>query len=67
MAPKPLPVPRVKKVEKEKLDVNKTAEDIISKNIFILDVAPAAEIQSAAGENAVLNKRKKNVPFYNNS
>ncbi len=52
MAPKPLPVPRVKKVEKEKLDVNKTAEDIISKNIFILDVAPAAEIQSAAGENA---------------
>lgn len=41
MAPKPLPVPRIKKVEKDNLDVNKAAEDIIAKNIFLLDVTPA--------------------------
>ena len=41
MAPKPLPVPRIKKVEKDNLDVNKALEDIIAKNIFLLDVTPA--------------------------
>lgn len=41
MAPKPLPVPRIKKIEKDNLDVNKAAEDIIAKNIFLLDVTPA--------------------------
>ena len=41
MAPKPLPVPRIKKVEKDNLDVNKASEDIIAKNIFLLDVTPA--------------------------
>lgn len=41
MAPKPLPVPRIKKVEKDNLNVNKAAADIIAENIFLLDVAPA--------------------------
>lgn len=42
MTPKPLPVPRVKKVEKDKLDVNKAAEGIIAENIFVLDVTPVS-------------------------
>ena len=55
-APKPLPIPRVKKVEKEQIDYNKTASDIISKNIFMLDMTPQAQANSStggAGETAV--------------
>lgn len=54
MAPKPLPVPRIKKVEKDNLDVNKAAADIIAKNIFLLDVAPAP-VNSNAGAEAIEN------------
>lgn len=50
MAPKPLPVPRIKKVEKDNLDVNKAAADIIAKNIFLLDVTPAPIISNAGVE-----------------
>ncbi len=50
MAPKPLPVPRIKKVEKDNLDVNKTAEDIIAKNIFLLDVTPVPVAGNAGAE-----------------
>lgn len=50
MAPKPLPVPRIKKVEKDNLDVNKTAEDIIAKNIFLLDVTPVPVVGNAGAE-----------------
>lgn len=50
MAPKPLPVPRIKKVEKDNLDVNKTAEDIIVKNIFLLDVMPVPAANNAGAE-----------------
>lgn len=50
MAPKPLPVPRIKKVEKDNLDVNKTAEDIIAKNIFLLDVMPVPAANNAGAE-----------------
>lgn len=52
MAPKPLPVPRIKKVEKTNLDVNKAAADIIAKNIFLLDVTPAAVAVSSAADTA---------------
>lgn len=48
-APKPLPIPRVKKVEKEQIDYNKTASDIISKNIFMLDMTPQAQANSSTG------------------
>lgn len=48
MAPKPLPVPRIKKVEKDNLDVNKAEEDIIAKNIFLLDVTPAQVANTGA-------------------
>ena len=34
IAPKPLPVPRIKKVEKENINYDKAAEDIINKNIL---------------------------------
>lgn len=47
-SPKPLPIPRVKKVEKEQIDYNKTASDIISKNIFMLDMTPQAQANNAA-------------------
>lgn len=50
MTPKPLPVPRIKKVEKDNLDVNKAAADIIAKNIFLLDVTPAPIISNAGLE-----------------
>lgn len=47
-APKPLPVPRVKKVEKEQIDYNKTASDIIGKNIFMLDMTPQVQANNAS-------------------
>lgn len=51
MSPKPLPVPRIKKIEKGSFDVHKAAEDIIAKNIFILDTAPTAVANSAGSSN----------------
>lgn len=55
-SPKPLPVPRVKKVAKEQIDYNSAAANIINKNIFLLDTTPKAQnitgsSVEAAGEN----------------
>lgn len=48
-SPKPLPVPRVKKVEKEQIDYDKTALDIIGKNIFLLDTTPQVQAGNVNG------------------
>ncbi len=50
MAPKPLPVPRVKKVEKENINYDKAAEDIIGKNIFLLDNTPVLTAKNKSNE-----------------
>ncbi|MDE7314144.1 MAG: hypothetical protein K2N11_00390 [Mucispirillum sp.] len=66
MAPKPLPVPRIKKVEKDNLDVNRAAADIIAKNIFLLDVAPApvnSNADTEAIENGKLIVTKDGAPL----
>lgn len=56
-APKPLPVPRVKKVEQEQIDFEKVSSDVISKNIFSLDLTPQQQQQQAgvAGGNVNVN------------
>lgn len=59
MAPKPLPVPRIKKIEKANLDINKAAENIIAENIFLLDVTPASVTDSSgvdAGGSPIVTK-----------
>lgn len=49
-APKPLPVPRVKKVEQEQIDFEKVSSEVISKNIFSLDLTPQEQqMQQQAG------------------
>lgn len=53
MTPKPLPVPRVKKVEKDILNIDKVVNDIIDKNIFVLDVAPSDTFSSTTLNNNV--------------
>ncbi len=50
IAPKPLPVPRIKKVEKENINYDKAAEDIINKNIFVLENTPKATISSNSND-----------------
>ena len=52
-SPKPLPVPRVKKVAKEQIDYNSAAANIVNKNIFLLDTTPKAQNITGSSVEAV--------------
>lgn len=62
-APKPLPVPRVKKVEKQQIDYNKTASDIIDKNVFMLDITPRLTAASQTGDNGSMVLNSSGAPL----
>lgn len=62
-APKPLPVPRVKKVEKQQIDYNKTASDIIDKNVFMLDITPRHTAASQTGDNGSMVLNSSGAPL----
>lgn len=62
-APKPLPVPRVKKVEKQQIDYDKTASDIIDKNVFMLDITPRLTAASQTGDNGSVVLNSSGAPL----
>lgn len=62
-APKPLPVPRVKKVEKQQIDYSKTASDVINKNIFMLDMTPKLTASNQIGDNGSVALSPSGAPL----